>query len=92
MKAIIGSYARETRPNAPAVRGASDFLRFVTRIDDDYRRRKLRRLIGMTASDVTDAVRALAAQEPFGRAVIAGAKDAEAVAKAMGTEVRELPV
>jgi len=92
VKAIIGSYARETRPNAPAVRGASDFLRFVTRIDDDYRRRKLRRLIGMTASDVTDAVRALAAQEPFGRAVIAGAKDAEAVAKAMGTEVRELPV
>jgi len=92
VKTIIGCYARETRPRTPAEKSVGDFLRFLSRIDDGYRRRKLERLIGVSTEDVSAALVGLAGQEAFGRVVIAGAKDAEQIARAMGTEARELPV
>jgi len=91
VKTIIGCYARETRPLTPAEKSVGDFLRFLSRIDVGYRRRKLERLIGISAQDVSDAVGGLAAQAPFGKAVITGMKDAEQIAKALGTEPQELP-
>jgi len=92
VKTIIGCYSRETRPQAPSSRSVADFFRFMTRIDDAYRARKLKRLVGVSAGEVADALGGLASQEPLGRAVITGMKDAEQVAKALGTDVRELPV
>jgi len=92
VKTIIGCYARETSPRTPASKSIGDFLRFVSRIDNGCRKRNLERLIGITANDVANAVEGLAAQKPFGRVVITGMKDAEQIAKSLGTEVQELPV
>jgi len=92
VKTIIGCYARETRPRTPAGKSVGDFLSFLSRVNGGYRRRKLERLIALQAQDVRDAAGSLCAQEPFGRVVLAGVKDAEQAAKAMGTEVLELPV
>jgi len=92
VKTIIGCYARETRPRTPSEKSATDFLRFLSRIDSGYRKRKLERLIGISAEDISAALGELAAQQPFGKVVITGTKGAEQVAKALGTEVQELPV
>jgi Zn-dependent M16 (insulinase) family peptidase len=95
VKSIIGCYARGTRPLTPAEKGAADFQRFLSRIDDDYRRRNLRRLINVSAEDISAALGALASQlasESIGKVIITGTKDAEQAAKALGTEVQMLPV
>jgi len=91
VKTIIGCYARETRPYTPAEKSITDFMRFLSRIDDGYRKRRLGRLIGLSARDVSDALEALATQKPFGKVVVTGMKDAEQVAKSMGVEAQELP-
>ena len=92
VKSIIGCYATITSPRTPARKSALDFFRFLSRIDYDSRKRNLENLLDVRADDIAAAVGGLAAQKPFGRAVIAGAKDAEQIAKSLGTEVQELPV
>jgi Zn-dependent M16 (insulinase) family peptidase len=92
VKMIIGCYSRETRPHTPSENSIGDFLRFLTRIDDDYRRRKLERLINTSVDDISTALGNLASQNSFGNVVITGIKDAEQAAKKLGTEVQMLPV
>jgi Zn-dependent M16 (insulinase) family peptidase len=92
VKTIIGCYSRETRPRSPAEKGIADFFRYLSRIEDDYRRRRLQRLIAASAGDIAAAQRELASQTAVGRVIITGMKDAEQAAKALGTEVQTLPV
>jgi Zn-dependent M16 (insulinase) family peptidase len=95
VKNIIGCYSRETRPRSPSDKGITDFLRYISRIEDDYRRRRLERLISVSAGDIAAALKVLASQcgqAPTNRVIITGIKDAEQAAKAMGTEVQTLPV
>jgi Zn-dependent M16 (insulinase) family peptidase len=93
-KTIIGCYARETRPRIPAEKGTADFLRFLSRIEDSYRKRRLERLITVSTEDISAALGTLASQlasQPT-KVIIAGTKDAEQAAKALGVEVQALPV
>jgi Zn-dependent M16 (insulinase) family peptidase len=95
-KMIIGCYSRETRPRSPAEKGFVDFLRYISRIEDGYRRRRLERLIAVSAGDISAALDELgsqiASQVPAGQVIITGMKDAEQAAKALKTEVQTLPV
>jgi Zn-dependent M16 (insulinase) family peptidase len=92
VKTIIGCYSRETRPRSPAEKGIADLLRYLSRIEDDYRRRKLQQLIAASAEEVAAAQQELASQDTAGRVIITGMKDAEQAAKALGAEVQTLPV
>ena len=92
VKTIIGCYARETRPRSPAEKGVADFLRYLTRIENDYRRRRLEQLISVSAGDIAAALGELGSQDAAGKVIITGMKDAEQAAKALGTEVQPLPV
>jgi Zn-dependent M16 (insulinase) family peptidase len=95
VKTIIGCYARENRPRSPSDKGIADFLRYISLIEDDYRRRRVERLISVSAGDIATALDTLASQceqVPASRVIITGIKDAEQAAKALGTEVQTLPV
>jgi Zn-dependent M16 (insulinase) family peptidase len=92
VKTIIGCYARETRPRSPAEKGVADFFCYLSRIEDDYRRRRLQRLIAASTGDIAAALQELASQDTADRVIITGMKDAEQAAKALGTEVQTLPV
>jgi uncharacterized protein YdaU (DUF1376 family) len=89
---IIGCYARETRPRSPAEKSLIDLLRFFSRIDDGYRKRRLERLIAVSAEEIAAARKELASQSPAGKVIIAGTKYAEKAAKALGVAVQTLPV
>jgi Zn-dependent M16 (insulinase) family peptidase len=93
-KAVIGSYAKETRPRTPASKGAADFLRFLYGIDDPSRERKLRALADCSGKDLAAAAQRLAASRNSGAAlaIIAGPATAKEAAAALGTAVQELPV
>jgi len=92
VKTIIGCYARETRPRSPTEKTLFDFLRFLSRIDDGFRRRKLERLITLTPGDLDAALDSLSKQEIRCRVIIAGMKEADSAAKALGAQLRVLPV
>jgi Zn-dependent M16 (insulinase) family peptidase len=92
VKTIIGCYSRETRPRSPAEKGITDFFRYLSRIEDGYRRRRLQRLIAASAGDIAAAQQVLASQTAARRVIITGIKDAEQAAKAIGAEVQPLPV
>jgi Zn-dependent M16 (insulinase) family peptidase len=91
-KMIIGSYARETRPRSPSEKSLVDLLRFFSRIDDGYRRRRLERLVAVSAGEISAARKELASQNPAGKVIIAGKKYAEKAAKALGVTVQTLPI
>jgi presequence protease len=95
-KMIIGCYANLTRPLTPSEKSVKDFFHFLSRIDNDYRRRNLKRLIGIGENDISAALGGIASQiaaQPVpNRVVIAGTNSAEQAAKAFGVEVRLLPV
>jgi Zn-dependent M16 (insulinase) family peptidase len=95
-KMIIGCYASETRPRTPSEKNVNDFLRFLSRIDDGCRRRKLERLINISEDDISAALKGLASQlvpQPVpARVVIAGTNSAEQAAKVLGAEMQLLPV
>ncbi|MDR0452899.1 MAG: insulinase family protein [Treponema sp.] len=96
-KAIIGSYARETRPRAVAGKGDADFLRFLYGIDDSHRQGKLRALIGSAGDELPEAARRLAVAADgksggTGLCIIAGPAPAREAAARLGTDVQELPV
>lgn len=96
VKSIIGCYAKETRPRTPSEKGSADFLRFISRIDNGYRKRRLGRLIEVSSADIGNAMEQLASQleqqGAAGQVIITGMKGAEQAAKALGTELRVLPV
>ena len=89
-KAIIGSYAKETRPRTPAEKGGADFLRFLYGIDDHHRERKLRALLDSSARELTEAAGRLAAAGAALGIIAAPAAAKEAAAR-FGVDARELP-
>jgi Zn-dependent M16 (insulinase) family peptidase len=97
-KAIIGSYAKETRPRSPAEKGAADFLRFLYGIDDHRREQKLRAMVEISGAELAEAAQRLAeaagGQASGGTAlsIIAGPAAAREAAARLGADVRELPV
>ncbi|MDR1287848.1 MAG: insulinase family protein [Treponema sp.] len=92
VKAIIGCYARETRPRTPCEKGFLDFLRFLYGIDGGARRRRLERLIALSDGEFAGARRNLAAAGASFPVVLAGTKTAEKAAAKLGAALRELPV
>jgi Zn-dependent M16 (insulinase) family peptidase len=92
VKSIIGCYSRETRPRTSAENGLVDFYRFLYRIEDSYRKRKLERLISVSTADIASAFDSLRSRTVSGRVIIADEKTAEQAAKTLGTEVKILPV
>ncbi|MDR2786122.1 MAG: insulinase family protein [Treponema sp.] len=92
-KAVIGSYAKETRPRTPPEKGGADFLRFLYGIDDRHREQKLRALLDSSGAELAEAARRLA--ETAGRqalSIIAGPAAAKEAAARLGVDARELPV
>ncbi|MDR3161985.1 MAG: insulinase family protein [Spirochaetaceae bacterium] len=96
VKTIIGTYSRETRPRPPAEKGGNDFYRFLAGVEDYHREKKLRSLIALTAEELTGAAERLArgssAAAGVPAVIIAGTAAGEKAARALGVEVRELPV
>ena len=104
-KAIIGTYARETRPRTPVEKGVGDFLRFLCGIEDEHRRQRLRGIIDVTEEQLDEAKVRLANEigalsEPqvkssagnINPVIITGKAEAEKAAAHLGVEVRTLPV
>jgi Zn-dependent M16 (insulinase) family peptidase len=89
-KAIIGSYAKETRPRTPAEKGGADFLRFLYGIDDRHRERKLRALLDSSARELAEAAGRLAAAGAALGIIAAPAAAKEAAAR-FGVDAWELP-
>jgi Zn-dependent M16 (insulinase) family peptidase len=92
VKSIIGCYAKETRPRTGAENGLIDFYRFLYGVEDGYRKRKLQRLVSVTTADIALASKDLGSRSTSGPVIITGVKSAEQAAKALGTEVKILPV
>ena len=92
VKSIIGCYAKEIRPRTSAENGFVDFFRFLYGIEDNYRRKKLERLVSVSTADIADAFNSLSSRSVSGTVIIAGTKMAEQAAAAHGTEVQMLPV
>ncbi|GHV70950.1 peptidase M16 [Spirochaetia bacterium] len=93
VKAIIGTYAKETRPRTAAEKSMGDFLSFLYGIEHEHRRRKLRDIISVTSDELAAAAGRLAASAGTPHPVIiAGKSVAKKAAAGMGSEVRELPV
>jgi Zn-dependent M16 (insulinase) family peptidase len=92
VKAIIGCYARETRPRTGAEKGIADFFRYLYGIDDGFRGRKLRRLIDLSAAGLAAAKWRLASQTGACPVVVAPPAPAEKAAKQLGVNIKTLPV
>ncbi|MDR0589613.1 MAG: insulinase family protein [Spirochaetaceae bacterium] len=93
VRTIIGTYSRETRPRSVAEKGLIDFFRFLSGIEDSYRKQNLCRLITLTAADIAGAAKNLAAHTAAAPAVIiAGAVAGEKAARALGVDPQKLPV
>jgi Zn-dependent M16 (insulinase) family peptidase len=98
-KAVIGSYARETRPRTSAEKSSADFLRFLYGIEDRHRSLRLKSLIAVTEEEISAALKRLSAAGslvPQSRrgfpVIIAGKAEAEKAAARLGTKATELPV
>ncbi|AEF85106.1 peptidase, M16 family [Treponema primitia ZAS-2] len=95
-KAVIGSFAKETRPRTGAEKGLSDFFRFLYGFEDAHRANKLQSMVSITAEELCAAAKRIAAAAAEqGRGiptVIAGTVEAEKAAAKLGVEIRKLPV
>jgi Zn-dependent M16 (insulinase) family peptidase len=93
-KAVIGSYAKETRPRTAAEKGFADFFRFLYGLEDVHREQKLGALIDVTEAEITAAARRLAEPSATGLVpvIIAGTAAAKKAAAQLGVPVRDLPV
>jgi presequence protease len=92
VKNIIGCYAKETYPRTNSEKGNMDFSRFLAGVDDSYRKRRIERLVSISAADIKAAFSSLGKRPATGSVIIAGTKAAEQAAKALGTDVQALPV
>ncbi|MCL2373814.1 MAG: insulinase family protein [Treponema sp.] len=92
-KAVIGAYARETRPRSPAEKSLADFFRFLYGIEDDHRSRRLKDLIAVS-EDQTKAVLKRLAGETINAypVIITGKAEAEKAAARLGAGIYSLPV
>ena len=92
-KAVIGAYARETRPRSPAEKSLADFFRFLYGIEDEYRSRRLKNLIAVSEGEISTVLKRLASETAHTHPVIiTGKNDAEKAAARLGVKVYELPV
>ncbi|MFQ3546895.1 MAG: insulinase family protein [Termitinemataceae bacterium] len=92
-KVIIGTYAKETRPRTSAEKGFADFLRFLTGIDDEMRKRKLQHIISMDEESlVAQASSLVSSLEQVAYTVVAGSSSAADCAAYLQVPVRNLPV
>ena len=97
-KAVIGSYAKETRPRSPSEKGLADFFRFLYGIEDNHRSRRLKNLIAVSEDQIAAARDRLSLQTgqlcqgDLSPVIIAGKTEAEKAAAQLGVEVRNLPV
>ncbi|MCL2879570.1 MAG: insulinase family protein, partial [Treponema sp.] len=91
-KMIIGVYGSEVHPRTGAEKGLIDFFRFLYGITDDYRERKLKRIISVSSNSVGEALLALGSQKPVCPVIITGPKAAKQAAAVMGVEPYVLPV
>jgi Zn-dependent M16 (insulinase) family peptidase len=92
-KAIIGTYAKETRPRTSADKGMADFMRLLCAIEDGQRRNKLAAIVDLSAEELTAAaVRFAAGLDAASSAVIAGGAAATKAAASLGVEAKALPV
>jgi len=92
VKSIIGCYAKETYPRTSAENGLIDFYRFLYGIEDEYRRTRKKQLINLSTEDITRAFASLGSRVSSEPVIITGMKNAEQAAKALGAEVKVLPV
>ena len=91
-KSIIGTYAKETRPRAPAEKGLADFFHFLNGIEAAHRLERLKGIIAVSAEEIAAAEKRLAEKEDFNwPVIIAGKKEAERAAAKLNAEVRNLP-
>jgi Zn-dependent M16 (insulinase) family peptidase len=91
-KAVIGCFARETRPRTSAEKGFGDFCRFLYGIEDRRREEKLRFILGISADELVRAAERLASAAASSPVVIAGTAGAEKAAAELGAELRKLPL
>lgn len=92
-KAVIGAFAKETRPRTNPDKGFADFLRFLTGIEDWMRQKKLEYIINMDKNLLATATEALAtALETAHYAVVSGNGQAQSCAEKLGVSVTDLPV
>jgi Zn-dependent M16 (insulinase) family peptidase len=91
-KAIVGTFARETRPRTPSERASFDFLRFLYGVPEDLRRQRLKWLIELQSGELIAALERLAGQEGKAPVIIAGPETAEKAAGELGVDVKTLPV
>ncbi|MCL2381550.1 MAG: insulinase family protein [Treponema sp.] len=92
-KAVIGAYARETRPRSPAEKSLVDFFRFLYGIEDGHRLRRLKDLVAVSEDQADAVLKRLAAGADNSRPVIiAGKAEAEKAAAKLGVQAHELPV
>ncbi|MCL2808568.1 MAG: insulinase family protein [Treponema sp.] len=91
-KSIIGCYSKETRPRTAAEDGLVDFYRFLYGIKDDYRKRKLERLVSVTSDDIVSAFTAFNTKQKSAPVIIAGEKMAQEAAKILGANVQYLKI
>jgi len=92
-KAVIGAYARETRPRTPSEKGLTDFFRFLYGIEDNHRLQGIKDLVGVTEEQIGAVLKRLASEtHDTHPVIIAGKAEAEKAAVKLGVEVRNLPV
>ena len=92
-KAVIGVYARETRPRTPSEKGLTDFIRFLYGIEDNHRLRGIKDLVGVTEEQIGAVLKRLASEtHDTHPVIIAGKAEAEKAAVKLGVEVKNLPV
>ena len=92
-KAVIGAYAKETRPRSPAEKSLADFLRFLYGIEDRHRSKRLQDLVTVNEEQIHAAFKRLAAEtDNTCPVIITGKAEAEKAAAKLGVKLRELPV
>jgi Zn-dependent M16 (insulinase) family peptidase len=91
-KAIIGTYARETRPRTGAEKGLVDFSRFLYGIDDGKRARRLKFLVNVRADQIAAAADSLASGSGAPYPVILAGPETKEQALLRGAAVKDLPV
>ena len=94
VKAVIGTYSKETYPRTAAEKSLIDFFRFLYGVEDGHRARRLRSVIAVREEETAAALRGLASQPegPGSPVVIAGRAQAEKAAARLNCGVQELPV
>ncbi|MDR3123740.1 MAG: peptidase M16, partial [Treponema sp.] len=95
VKAVIGTFSKETRPRSPSEKALADCLRFLCGLEDRRRKAKLEAIVSVAVTELAAAADRLAASRETGPGiptVIAGPTAAEKAAAKLGVAIRTLPV